>query len=1374
MKTTKNRSNVASIPPGRILMKIHPPFLLQVIILVLLIGFYKPSFGQLPTGFVQKKLTDNTINEATSMAHAPDGRIFMAERSGNVKVYYNGTVSLVHTVATTTSTEQGLLGIALHGNFAQNGKCYIYYTDPGMTTHYLDVIVINSSNQVTSSTRLLQFDPIINGFHNGGAMVFKDNYLYICIGESNSPDQATILTTDRGKVLRLLEDGQPAPGNPYYDTPGANRQQRSIWAIGMRNPWWMTMDVPTKKLYVINVGGNYEEVNDVTAPDPSKNYNYGWDGQGKSGPEQDPNTIFPTFSYGHSGWGCAITSGVAFNPASTNYPLEYKNRLYFSDWCSGWLRSFDMSNPSAGYQEFSATGFGSILGLSMGVDGNIYYINYGTNGSLSRLEYTLQYTPVIVNQPASQTIFAQDAVSFSVSASGIQPFTYQWKKDGVDISGATSSTYTIASASTTDAGNYTCVVSNSYGNTTSAAATLTVKPYNAIPVAKITSPGSSLKWSVLDQINFSGTATDQEDGTLPASAYTWEVRLFHKDCPTCEHWHPGPAAPSGVTSGSFIADNGGETSSNIWVRLMLYVKDSNGRIGKDSVDLLPNKVQITGVTNPSGLQVVVGSLGTTPFTKTMVVNSAMTLQAITPQRIGDTSYRFVSWQQGGAAQQDIRVPAVNTTFIANYTGTFVGQSPYGGTARSIPGKIEAEDFDNGGEGVAYHDASTGNSGNAYRTDENVDIQGASEGGYNLGWVATGEWLEYTVNVTQNGSYSADLRVATQATGKTMHLEIDGVNITGSVALPNTGSYQTWQSVTVNNINLSAGTKILRVVFDSDNINFNYVNFTGSSNQNPSVTLTSPSNNATFTEPASITINASATDDGSVSKVEFFNGSTKLGEDLTSPYSFVWSNVPQGTYKLTAVATDNLGGTGTSTAVTVSVTGTVSQNLALNKPTVGSSTENGGTPASYATDGNPTTRWSSEFKDPQYIYVDLQQVYSINRVNIVWENAYGKDYSIQVSNDGNNWTDVKVVTGNTSKNNDWTGLTASGQYVRIYGTARATGYGYSIYELEVYGSVTNGAPTVSITSPSNGANFNAPATISISANATATDGISKVEFFNGSTKLGEVTSSPYSFAWANVAAGTYSLTAVATDVNGVKATSTAVTVNVINTSINLALNKPVTVTSTENGGTLGSYAVDGNATTRWSSEFKDPQSIYVDLQQVYNINEVKITWEAAYGKDYQIQVSNDAVNWTDAKVVTGNTSLVNDWTGLSASGRYVRILGTARGTGYGYSIYELEVYGTLVTRLSAALFENSSVEEQVSLYPNPAISQVNVNTSVTTTGTVTILITDIHGEVLLRKDVEVSNGNLNDSFDVSSLNAGIYLYKAVSGDIVIVSKQFIKN
>src|SRR5690606_3511109 len=106
---------------------------------------------------------------------------------------------------------------------------------------------------------------------------------------------------------------------------------------------------------------------------------------------------------------------------------------------------------------------------------------------------------------------------------------------------------------------------------------------------------------------FSGTATDAEDGVLPASAYHWEVRFFHKDDPTSEHWHPGPVIPAGITAGTFVADNGGESSPNIWFRILLTVTDANGRTGVDSVDIQPNKVILTAAANVPGLQLVLGT-----------------------------------------------------------------------------------------------------------------------------------------------------------------------------------------------------------------------------------------------------------------------------------------------------------------------------------------------------------------------------------------------------------------------------------------------------------------------------------------------------------------------------------------------------------------------------------------------------------------------------------------------------------------------------------------------------------------------------------------------------------------------------------------------
>jgi glucose/arabinose dehydrogenase len=932
-----------------------------------------PAYSQLPAGFIQKKLTGDVINEATAMVHAPDGRIFIAERSGKVKVLQNGVVSVVHTVSTTTASEQGLLGIALHPQFASNGKCYIFYTNDSMTVHYLDMIVISTNNTVTSSTRIMQFDPIINGFHNGGAILFKDGLLYVAIGESNSSSEAVKLDTYRGKILRLTEDGQPAPGNPYYNVAGATRQRRSIWAIGMRNPWKMSLDPVSQKIFVVNVGGDYEEINDVTAPDASKNYNYGWDQNGKSGPDQAAGTIQPVFAYPHTDWGCAITSGVFFNPPATNYPPQYLNRFYFSDWCNDWYRSVDATNPGAGYQELSHTGFGSILGTSVGIDGNIYYIKYNTTGSVWRIEFDNNQAPAIVNQPVSQTVVAQDPVTFTVTASGATPFTYQWQKNTVDIAGATTNTYTIASASATDSGSYRVIVRNAIGNITSNPAILKVTPFNARPVPHILTPVGTLTWNVLDTVRFSGNATDLEDGTLPASAYHWEVRFFHKDNPTSEHWHPGPVIPGGIKSGTFIADNGGESSPNIWFRILLTATDSQGRTGTDSVDIQPNKVVLTADATPQGLKLILGTQETTPFSKTFVVNSAFVLQAVSPQVLGDSSYAFASWAHGGDALQSLRVPKVNTTYKAKYNVSAALQNPYLGVPATIPGKIEIENFDTGGEGFAYHDASTGNAGNQYRTTEDVDLENCSEGGYNIGYVAAGEWLEYTVNVTTPGVYTLSARVANPGAAKTFHAELDGVNISGgNVAVPTTGGFQAWQTVSVTTPALTAGVKVLRITLDANDFNVNYVTFTN-------------------------------------------GGSNGGGGDTTVT-----------------------GGT----------------NLALNKPTRVSSVENAGLGGSSAVDGSQTSRWSSAFEDPQYIFVDLGAIYNINEVKIYWENALGKDYEVQVSNDSITWSRVKAITGNTTTLNDHTGLTATGRYVRIYGTIRNTPYGYSINELEVYGTLSS--------------------------------------------------------------------------------------------------------------------------------------------------------------------------------------------------------------------------------------------------------------------------------------------------------------------------------
>ena len=160
------------------------------------------------------------------------------------------------------------------------------------------------------------------------------------------------------------------------------------------------------------------------------------------------------------------------------------------------------------------------------------------------------------------------------------------------------------------------------------------------------------------------------------------------------------------------------------------------------------------------------------------------------------------------------------------------QSPYGGMAHSIPGVIELEEYDEGGNGFAYADDSPGSSVTPtvnYRTEEDVDVESCSDdgGGYNLGWTTAGEWLEYTVDVAAAGEYDLDLRVASDGAGKTVSISMNGTNIASDVSIPNTTGWQVWETITVKGITLEAGKQIMRLTIgNTDYINLNYVEFKG--------------------------------------------------------------------------------------------------------------------------------------------------------------------------------------------------------------------------------------------------------------------------------------------------------------------------------------------------------------------------------------------------------------------------------------------------------------------------------------------------------------------------------------------------------------------
>jgi len=173
------------------------------------------------------------------------------------------------------------------------------------------------------------------------------------------------------------------------------------------------------------------------------------------------------------------------------------------------------------------------------------------------------------------------------------------------------------------------------------------------------------------------------------------------------------------------------------------------------------------------------------------------------------------------------VDYINLNYVTFLLTKELKQEPFKGVAHQVPGRIEAEEYDLGGEGLAYHEANAnGNEGGALLRDDEVDIEVTQdvEGGYNIAYILQGEWLEYTVNVIATGNYDLDIRVAADGDGKTFHIEMDGKDITGPIQVPNTGGWQIWRTVTLKGIPLTTGEHVMRIAFDSDYMNLNYVEF----------------------------------------------------------------------------------------------------------------------------------------------------------------------------------------------------------------------------------------------------------------------------------------------------------------------------------------------------------------------------------------------------------------------------------------------------------------------------------------------------------------------------------------------------------------------
>jgi PKD repeat protein len=392
----------------------------------------------------------------------------------------------------------------------------------------------------------------------------------------------------------------------------------------------------------------------------------------------------PYYTYNHSACvvsypncrtGSSSITGLAFYQ-SGSYPAAYNGALFFGDHSRNeiWVMlpgSNGLPNP-ANIQAFvaadaSGAAAGHPVDLKIGPGGDLFYVDMD-DGTIHRITYTA------ANQPPTASISASPTsgdVPLTVSFDGTgstdpeaAPLSYSWDLNGDGTFGdATTAT---ATYTYTAAGVYTASlrVTDNQGASDTALVTITVG--NTAPTAVIDLPSSTLTWKVGDTISFAGHATDPQDGALPASALRWSFIMHHCFSPSDCHTHLIQEL-SGVSSGSFAAP---DHQYPCWIEVQLTATDPGGLTSTASVRLDPRTVVLTFKTNPGGLKLSGLSFNeaaqTTPFSVTVVVGSANSVSAPSPQTFNRSTYYFSSWSDGGAQSHTIVAPATGRTYTATY------------------------------------------------------------------------------------------------------------------------------------------------------------------------------------------------------------------------------------------------------------------------------------------------------------------------------------------------------------------------------------------------------------------------------------------------------------------------------------------------------------------------------------------------------------------------------------------------------------------------------------------------------------------------------------------------------------------------------------
>jgi putative heme-binding domain-containing protein len=323
----------------------------------------------LPPGF-KAEVVATGLSGATAMEVTSDGRIFVCEQSGALRVIKNGKLLAEPFVSipVNTSWERGLIGVTVDPDFPKTPHVFVCYIAAKPYPHHVisrftasgDVAEPKSEKVLFVGDDQTKLGGDVPAGHQAGAIHFgKDGKLYVAIGDQTAGKPAQELNSLLGRLLRLNADGTIPEDNPFVGK--ATGKYRASWVLGLRNPFTFAVQYETGRLFINDVGGRAEEVNEGVA-----GANYGWPTV-EHGPTSDPRFRGPVHHYP-----TACIAGGAFAPVAIKWPKEYRGRYFFGDFNHGWIKTLDPAKPAQA-QPF-ATGLRRPVDLRFAADGALYVL----------------------------------------------------------------------------------------------------------------------------------------------------------------------------------------------------------------------------------------------------------------------------------------------------------------------------------------------------------------------------------------------------------------------------------------------------------------------------------------------------------------------------------------------------------------------------------------------------------------------------------------------------------------------------------------------------------------------------------------------------------------------------------------------------------------------------------------------------------------------------------------------------------------------------------------------------------------------------------------------------------------------------------------